>query len=251
MQDDHDRRVRREFARQAEAYAASASVSRAGLVDWLPRLAGAAAGMSVLDVACGPGHVSAALLRRGCTVFGVDLTPETLALARRRLGAGVALACGHARSLPFRDGAFDLSVCRSSFHHLPEPAGALAEMARCARGGRLATLDHVTSDDPGEAEWHDAIERLRDPSHAACLSLSAWRRLYSEAGLRPDREERAAFEFDFEEWYERAFQGPKVKERVRGLLLDHPRGGVTGMRVARRDPLTLEFDFLALSAAVS
>jgi hypothetical protein len=121
-------------------------------------------------------------------------------------------------------------------------------MARSARGGRVATLDHVTSDDAGEAAWHDRIERLRDPSHAACLSHTAWLRLYEETGLRPDREERVCFEFDFDEWFERAFQGPEAKRQVRELLLGHPRGGVPGMRIVRRDPLTLEFDFLALSA---
>lgn len=214
--------MRREFARQAEAYARSPSISRPELVEWLLQLTGAQAGSSALDVACGPGHVTLALARSGCLVTGVDLTPETLRVARRRLAEPrleARLVRGHATSLPFRGRAFDLCVCRSAFHHFEDPAAALSEMARVTRrGGRVATLDHVTSEDPGEAGWHDRVERLRDPSHASCLSPRQWRRLYRRAGLAPDREEAAAFPFDFAEWYERAFQGPEVREKVRSLV---------------------------------
>lgn len=257
MSPTHDERVRREFARQAEAYAASPSVSRPALVDWLVRLTDPRPGQRVLDVACGPAHVTLAFARLGCRVTGIDLTPETLRVARRRVRqeaprAGAGLVCGNARCLAFRDASFDLCVCRSSFHHLPDPAAALSEMRRVTRsGGRVATLDHVTSEDAPEAAWHNQMETLRDPSHAACLSPSAWRRLYTEAGLLPDREESASFPFDFEEWYERAFQGAAVKERVRDSVLGHPSSGVPGLRLLSREPLTLQFDFLALSAPVS
>ncbi len=272
--------MRREFARQAEAYARSPSISRPDLVEWLVRLTEARPGERVLDVACGPGHVTLAFVRRGCHVTGVDLTPETLRIARRRLGearqageawearpealrtaqrptpapgapASPALVCGHATALPFGDGSFDLCVCRSAFHHFPEPAAALREMARVTRpGGRVATLDHVTSEETREAAWHDRIERLRDPSHASCLSPGAWRSLYREAGLTPNGEESASFPFDFDEWFDRAFQGESVKREVSALLLAHPAGGVPGFRLLKRAPLTLQFDFLAFSAPV-
>lgn len=246
--------MRREFARQAEAYARSPAVSRPELVEWLLRLTGVEAGASVLDVACGPGHVILALARHGCRATGVDLTPETLRVARRRaveLGHGARLACGHVTALPFLDRTFDLCVCRSAFHHFEDPAAALREMSRVTRrGGRVATLDHTTSERGAEAAWHDRVERLRDPSHAACLSPGRWHRLYSGAGLTPDREEAAAYPFDFGEWYERAFQGPEIRGEVESLLLAHPHGGVPGLRLLSRDPLTLQFDFLALSAPI-
>src|SRR6266545_1439891 len=55
------------------------------LVTRLPR------GGHVLDVATGTGLVAAALLRRGFGVTGLDLSPEMLAVARRRFGEGVEL----------------------------------------------------------------------------------------------------------------------------------------------------------------
>ncbi|MFI9772859.1 class I SAM-dependent methyltransferase [Streptomyces sp. NPDC052415] len=38
----------------------------------------------VADLGCGPGHVTAHLQALGVTAFGIDLSPETVAVARRR-----------------------------------------------------------------------------------------------------------------------------------------------------------------------
>src|SRR2546428_3895003 len=57
---------------------------------------------TVLDVATGTGAVALELLRRKrCRVVGVDQSPEMLAEARRRLGAGVRLVEARAEQLPF------------------------------------------------------------------------------------------------------------------------------------------------------
>lgn len=49
---------------------------------------------SLLDVGCGTGHHLAEFRREVSSVAGVDLSPQMLALARRRLGRGVRLARG-------------------------------------------------------------------------------------------------------------------------------------------------------------
>src|SRR3954470_2107935 len=68
----------------------------------------------VLDVATGTGMVAAALVRRyGCSVVGLDQSPEMLAGAQAKLEADPRLASrielmrGEAESLPFGDGEFD------------------------------------------------------------------------------------------------------------------------------------------------
>ena len=67
----------------------------------------------VLDVATGTGAVALELVRRhGCSVVGIDRSPEMLAVARSRVagrghGTRIELQEGRAESLPFADGAFD------------------------------------------------------------------------------------------------------------------------------------------------
>jgi ubiquinone/menaquinone biosynthesis C-methylase UbiE len=48
-------------------------------------------------------------------------------------------------ALPFRDGDFTAVLCTTSFHHYPDPAAAINEMARVmAPGGRLVIGDPCT-----------------------------------------------------------------------------------------------------------
>src|SRR5512132_2072125 len=49
---------------------------------------------------------------------------------------------GDLAHLPFDDGAFDLAVCALALSHLPDPAPAIAELARVLRpGGALVVSD--------------------------------------------------------------------------------------------------------------
>lgn len=110
------------------------------LLDTLPKRVGFA-----LDVGCGAGAVSRALTRRAERVVGVDVSTETLALARRRSAsfAGLSFLLGDALSLPFRDAAFDCVVSVAVLHHL-EAERALAEWVRVLRpGGSLLVIDVV------------------------------------------------------------------------------------------------------------
>ena len=68
----------------------------------------------VLDVATGTGMVATALVRRyGCSVVGLDQSPEMLSGAQaklnadRRLGERIELVRGEAESLPIGDGELD------------------------------------------------------------------------------------------------------------------------------------------------
>jgi demethylmenaquinone methyltransferase/2-methoxy-6-polyprenyl-1,4-benzoquinol methylase len=71
-------------------------------------------GERVLDVATGTGMVAQALVRRyGCTVVGIDQSPEMLSGAQAkldrdpRLASNVELVRGEAESMPFADREFD------------------------------------------------------------------------------------------------------------------------------------------------
>lgn len=99
------------------------------------------AGQRVLEIGCGMGTDLARFARHGANVFGLDLTPRHLGIARARLGVeGVAprLVRGDAEQLPIADGTFDLVYSFGVLHHTPGIAGALDEIHRVLRpGGQL------------------------------------------------------------------------------------------------------------------
>jgi demethylmenaquinone methyltransferase/2-methoxy-6-polyprenyl-1,4-benzoquinol methylase len=98
---------------------------------------------SVLDVATGTGAVARELLaRKGCTVVGLDQSPEMLAEARRRLPSSVRLVEGNAESLPFEDAAFDGLTFTYLLRYVSDPPSTLRELARVVRpGGTIAGLE--------------------------------------------------------------------------------------------------------------
>ena len=100
-------------------------------------------GDRVLDVATGTGAVARELIRRhGCTVVGLDQSPEMLAEARRRLGDDVELVEGRAEELPFADAIFDALTFTYLLRYVDDPATTLSELARVVRpGGTIASLE--------------------------------------------------------------------------------------------------------------
>jgi SAM-dependent methyltransferase len=67
-------------------------------------------GQRLLDVGCGTGASTEAMLARGYEVVGVDVSPGMLEVAARRLGSGIPLLHHDMRRLP-RIGAFDVVWC--------------------------------------------------------------------------------------------------------------------------------------------
>lgn len=107
------------------------------------------AGWVVGDLGCGTGQVSEALAPFVARVVAVDDSPEMLAAARARLGErpNVELRRGSLEALPLEDDALDAAVLLHVLPHVPDPAQALAEVARVLRpGGRLLLTDLTPHD---------------------------------------------------------------------------------------------------------
>ncbi len=102
----------------------------------------AGAGDRVLDVASGTGLVAAELIRqKGCTVVGLDQSPEMLAVARERLPS-VEFVEASAESLTFADASFDALTFTYLLRYVDDPGATLAELARVVRpGGTVAALE--------------------------------------------------------------------------------------------------------------
>jgi arsenite methyltransferase len=102
-------------------------------------------GGTALDVGSGPGNVTASLARAagpGGLALGVDISEPMLARAvRAESGPQVGFIRADAQRLPLRDSTVDAVVSMAVLQLIPDPAAALAEMARVLRpGGRLAIM---------------------------------------------------------------------------------------------------------------
>lgn len=65
-----------------------------------------------------------------------------------------------AEDLPFDDASFDTAVFTLVLCTVPDPAAALAEVARVLRpGGTMLFLEHVRSRQPDLARWQDRLEK--------------------------------------------------------------------------------------------
>src|SRR6266478_2451459 len=184
----HDDRVRDEFSRQAATFSASPAITDAALTQRFIDALGEVAQGSVLDVACGPGILSAAIAKAARQVAACDLTPQMLTKAAQRCAdAGldnVTFREGNATELPFADAAFDAVVTRLSVHHFDRPGRAMSEVFRVlCPGGSFVIADVISSEVPAEAELQNAIEILRDPSHVRMLPGSDLTSLVSGAGF--------------------------------------------------------------------
>ncbi|MCA1692082.1 MAG: class I SAM-dependent methyltransferase [Actinobacteria bacterium] len=118
---------RESWEARAASYARSITDLTRGAADALLDAAGVTAGMSLLDVATGPGVVALAARSRGAAVIAVDQSEAMVTLAR---SAGLDARQARADQLPFETGAFEAVVAGFLINHLPRPVEGIAELAR-------------------------------------------------------------------------------------------------------------------------
>lgn len=144
----------------------------------------------VLDVGCGPGALTAELVRRvgEQRVVAADPSPTFVAAARLR-HPGVELHHAAAEHLPLRDDSFDVALAQLVVHFMDDPVAGLVQMRRVTRpGGVVAACvwDFHEGGSPLTAFWTAA--RKLDPQVLGERNLPGTRRgqlaeLLTEAGL--------------------------------------------------------------------
>ncbi|GAA2627012.1 class I SAM-dependent methyltransferase [Paractinoplanes durhamensis] len=136
----------------------------------LPRLN---SGVSVLDVGCGPGTITAdlATIVTPGRVTALEVTAAALDLARaeiaRRGLTNVAFAVGDVHTLDFADDTFDVVHAHQVLQHVTDPVAALREMRRVTKpGGLVAVRDSDYAaftwfpQLPELSEWLDLYQRV-------------------------------------------------------------------------------------------
>jgi ubiquinone/menaquinone biosynthesis C-methylase UbiE len=202
---DHLKRVTEEFRRQAETFDTWAQKTDENVAVRFATAIGDAGRGNLLDVACGPGVVTAALAPRAKSVVAFDATQEMLEKARVRCArarlVNVSFRQGNAEALPFGAAQFDGVVTRLAVHHFAEPQRAFDEMFRVLRpGGTAVIVDIVASEDAREEVLQNAIERLRDPSHVRMLPASELDACIAKAGFRELEPTTWDKDREFDEW---------------------------------------------------
>jgi len=153
-------------------------------------LAGIGAGQRVLDVGCGPGALTAELVKRAGveSVSAVEPSASFAAAVRERL-PGVEVRQSAAEQLPFPDGTFDAALAQLVIHFMADPVQGLREMHRVTRpGGTVAACvwDHAGDRGPLAAFW-SAVRELdpaaEDESGLAGVREGHLAKLFSQAGL--------------------------------------------------------------------
>jgi len=107
----------------------------------------------VVDIACGTGLFARGIARSApeATVYGADASEEMLRRAvhkARHEGVVLELARADAGNLPYADSSFDAATCCGALHLLPDPEGALREMARVLRPEGLLVVTTLVDEPP-------------------------------------------------------------------------------------------------------
>jgi SAM-dependent methyltransferase len=200
------------FAVAADAYDRFMGRYSVPLAPLLADLAGVARGQRVLDVGCGPGALTAELVRRvgAEAVAAVDPSEPFVAAARERQ-PDVDVRHAAAEALPFEDDSFDAGLAQLVVHFMADPVAGLREMARVTktRGVVAACVwDHAGGKGPLSPFWDAA--RAGDPDIDDESTLAGTResdltRLFTEAGLQDVEEGTISVDVEhpsFEEWWE-------------------------------------------------
>lgn len=153
------------------------------------------AGLRWLDVGCGTGALSAAILDHCAphSVAGAEPSEGFLQLAAQNLAGRARLLAGNAAAIPLEDGACDVLVSGLVLNFVPDLPAALSEMQRVtAPGGTIAAYvwDYADGMEIIKAFWDAAVSldagaaALHEGSRFPVCNPPALKAAFEQAGLR-------------------------------------------------------------------
>lgn len=91
-------------------------------------------GLRIAEIGCGPGRATLFLARQGREVVAVDISHQSLLLARQRTPSAAFVRSTNLK-LPFDGSQFDIVVSDGVIHHTPNARTSFSENARILKGG--------------------------------------------------------------------------------------------------------------------
>jgi SAM-dependent methyltransferase len=183
------------------------------ILAWL----GLAPGLTWLDVGCGTGALTQAILDAAepRAILGVDPSADYLATAAGQINdPRVRFTIGDARALPVPNDAYDVVIAGLVLHFVPDPQPAVHEMARAARrGGTVAAYvwDFVGERQFSQYFWQaatalDSTATAQDPiSQFPVCHPEPLAAIFSGAGLQSVTVEAVVAPFvfrDFDDYWQ-------------------------------------------------
>ena len=218
--------VRDAWGRYAAAFAAEAGAGERESLRRLVALCDLGPGALVCDVASGAGYAGFAFARAGCRVILTDPTHEMLLAGRRGWGergleGEAVLVETWAENLPFAGGCLDAVVAHRAPHQFADPEAWVTECRRVLKpDGVLGLADQSPPD--GWEDWHNELERWRDPTHERARSPGEWRRLVEGAGFAVRAGEIVYQTHDVQHWMDRVGCPPERRQQALRMLRDIP-----------------------------
>lgn len=100
----------------------------------------------LLDIGCGGGLLTEEFASLGCQVTGIDISPESIAVAQAHAamsGLSIDYRVGSGTSLPFDNESFDAVSCCDVLEHIRDWKQVIAEAARVLVPGGLFCFDTI------------------------------------------------------------------------------------------------------------
>ncbi len=142
-------------------------------VEFLVEALGLEKGQRVLDVGCGPGHITGYLRSLGVDATGIDMVPEFIAHARAAHPSG-RYQLGPMENLDVPDHSIDGILAWYSLIHLPPQNldGVLAEFRRAMVPAGTLVLGVFDGDEVASFD-HKVVTAYRWPLHELSERLTA------------------------------------------------------------------------------
>jgi len=229
MKEAFKNKVREQFSRVAEGYVRDSGFAGGEDLAEAVRLLQPGSEDVMLDVACGGGHTALYFAPLVRSVVASDLTMQMLKRAQEHIAEqgkveNVTFREADAEDLPFPAGSFTLLTCRIAPHHFPDVPRALEEFHRVLRrkGGRMVIIDTLLPEDPEVADFYQAMEKLRDPTHVRAYSETEWRQMVETAGFAVETTRIFPKTHDFQSWARRAGLNREGIQRLNRLFIEAP-----------------------------
>ena len=202
----HNKNIIEQFSKQANGYTSITSHSNA--LEKLIQISSASKKDTVLDIACGSGIVSCEFAKHTSHVTGIDMTQEMLdeamKLQAKKSLKNITWEIGDVTDLPYKDNHFSIVISRFGFHHFLDPSKVLSEMKRvCKPNGIIMIVDVSLPKD--KIEKYNEMEKNRDFSHVAALSLTEFKNIFNKNGLNKVETDSYSMQIELNEQLQASF----------------------------------------------